>query len=108
MNSIKRRIRLETCGYTTCYFVSNPKFKKADQVLILSWYCAYGKHLKSKSNRHYTRSVTAPKRVTGFISEASAWATQLRKNMAAGASCLRHHVGIDPMTYRTNSGVINS
>ena len=66
--------------------------------------------IKSKSNLHFTRGIT-PKRVTelrGPSPRLSAWATQLRRNVAAVASRWRHCAdltgpGIEPQTSRTES-----
>ena len=65
---------------------------------------------KNKSNLHYTRRTT-PKCATslgGPSPRLSAWATQLRRNVATVASRWRHCVdltgpGMEPQTSRTDS-----
>ena len=82
---------------------------------LLSNYCwpninlLFLKKIKSKSNLHYTRRIT-PKcdELRGPSPRLSAWATQLRRNVAAVASRWRHCVdltgpGIEPQTSRTDS-----
>ena len=54
--------------------------------------------LKFKSNLHYTRIIT-PKRVTNdgihLRDSVPAWATQLRRNVAAGANRWRNCIRFD-------------